>query len=386
MNLFQKVANKSDKAIQNVDGKEKQHIKVTPTRVASLRTHDSFKYLKIDLLKTDFDHEFEAINTQIMKYPLIAMRIVGLYHRKTDGFFLKVYSLFCLTLTWINFVRLGFNFNIFYGQTEDFLSADFIMKVCIQLFCFQAAANSTVLYINHEMDTREKKFLNKLNVLIQYDENAEKTTKKLKKKIAIIFILFALLTLGNFFFFIICYFGPKSVLVDNEVAKMFLAPLYKLEAEWALENPGYKALMWLLLVISNEYYVLNISYYLSHCMIIIELFDVFNRKLRESLEVGQEKITEYEFENFRCWHLKLHNVVESFDVCYNKWIGFGLFSLTIMNVIIIFVLSDWTKKLTTVLMQIEYPFWFLFCLVMLSTLLYFTSKLNTMVNIPTVIP
>ncbi|RNA34038.1 hypothetical protein BpHYR1_005516 [Brachionus plicatilis] len=54
----------------------------------------------------------------IMKYPLVLMRIVGLFHRKSDKWFLKVYPLLICIILWLSFARLFSLFEFWYGGSD----------------------------------------------------------------------------------------------------------------------------------------------------------------------------------------------------------------------------------------------------------------------------
>jgi hypothetical protein len=148
------------------------------------------------------------IYRRITKYPVVFMRLIGLYHKQSDNCFQKIYSLFILLVAWINSPRFMSGFEVFRGKSEPF-SADFVLKVSVTAWCFLIPINSTIIYLNQKRASREEALITSLNKLLEFKGL---DVKQLKQAINTIFTVGVLFSFSNWLVLAFSILGPKILL------------------------------------------------------------------------------------------------------------------------------------------------------------------------------
>ena len=85
------------------------------------------------------DQEEDKIDcfSKIMSFPIILMKIFGLFHHKNDKIYMKIYCIIVLIILWFNFIRLFFNFD-----SKLALTGIFAFKVRIKhVICRKSFSN-----------------------------------------------------------------------------------------------------------------------------------------------------------------------------------------------------------------------------------------------------
>ena len=335
------------------------------------------QYFTFDLVNTSSNSNFEVINSKIMQRAIILMRLIGLYHQKKDSLLLKLFPFFVLICLWLNSFRFLTNLNFVYGENEDFLSGEFLVKTCIIINTAVFAINSTIIFINQEFKHRELKLLNELNFLLQVDYDFKNLITKLTPKIANLYIVASLFTAIQSAIIFTGLFLPRNDENDikNNNNNVYLSPFHRYS--WSHSNTIYKLAAWLLHSVSFSQSFYSSAYFISHCKILIQLFESFNKKLKVHIIKRSGNVREKEFENFRIWHLKLIYAVKRLDICYNQFLGCSILSSISSIVIIIYLFTSWTKLLTSIELKITFTF-------SISVVLFITLiKLFTVADIST---
>ena len=114
--------------------------------------------------------------SKIMSFPIILMKIFGLFHHKNDKIYMKIYCIIVLIILWFNFIRLLFNFDSKLALTEIFT-----FKLLNVLWYFFNAKTQTILLTKRLFTSCEQKLINDFNKLFR------QTTTRLRKEIYLIF-------------------------------------------------------------------------------------------------------------------------------------------------------------------------------------------------------
>lgn len=314
----------------------------------------------------------------IMKYPIILMRIFGLYHKKKDNWYLKGYSLFIIIILWFSFARFFSLFDFWHGKYES-LSAQLVYKIIIILWSFANVMNGTLFFINQEKNSRENQLI--IDISFYLHKYSNKKLKLLKNKIFIYFLIGFFGSGFNSISGIISLFGPDYF---YEAFFSFLAPFHK--AKWSKHNIPFKIFNNILLSYTSFFWMITICNYLAHCEMIAFIFKNFNQEFRNLVDnklLVSQKIIEnnsYEFEEkfdkLRKKHLKICNIIRQMNKCYKEFIGITLLIYIAIVLLIVYIMSDWNGNCINGIMAILYPYWVASGLIIIILTVVFGSKIH----------
>lgn len=376
-------------------------IELSKTSVESLSTSSRSSTEDAILKKVEpLSGTIESMN--FMKYPNLILRLIGLYHKKTDPFWLKAYSFsFCL-INWFNFIRFLSNYKIFWGQSEEF-SATLALKIIITMWLFSTAFNSTLIYVNQEMESRQQALVK--NFCTIFESKKKLNFRKQKLKHYIVFVLAFMFTLINFSVVLVGFFGPKAFFAQF---KSFLAPLH--DSEWAADCIPFKIIASLLIMPTFFHTTFSYAIYLSHTFVMIEFLHVFNAEFAKFtktsilvsafsvkisvpqpiidndqienvfIEEKREICNEEKFEEFRVLHLKLSHCVHLLDICYRQFIGITIL-IYIVNILLeLYIVSNWSGNCVSGLLAGLYPFWLIDSFGALFVIVICAAKIHLLVR------
>lgn len=334
----------------------------------------------------------------LLKFPNILLRIFGLYHRKSDRIVFKIYACTICFINWFNFARM---FSV-YTISEN-LSADLVLKIIITFWLFICSFNSSIIFINEELEDRERNLLRNLHSIFEL----KICTIRQKRLEIIIYIIYAVvysMAFINFTAIVLSYFGPR-VLLDG--FRLFLAPFHN--EEWAVDSIPLKLLALFLTGTTSFHWCLQIGVYLSHTTILIEFLSEFKERfndfVKESvivsvntvqtkhsimtkddenvfLDLKEKKcVCENKFEQYRMWHLKLCYIVRLLDKCYREFIGVTVLFNTISILLLLYIMSDWSGSCITGIMAVLYPFWTIASAIFLLVIVISASIVHSLVII-----
>jgi hypothetical protein len=328
----------------------------------------------------------------IMKFFLITMRLFGFHHEKSDKLIFKTYSIIILSVLWINFIKMFSTFNIFYSEDEPF-SADLVLKIITLVWIFECSCNATIIYINESFASREPKLIEKIKDCLDNNEFADKIIKKSRLYVNIMLTIAVITGVFNEIVCLISIFGPKEV---RSLFILLLAPFQR--SSWAAESVPFRLFNSFMFIYLSMSWSLCLTYYITHCQIIIETLKSFNERmskfignsiiisnedqgeyLNEHKDNNLELSTENEFEQFRLHHLKICSCIKQLDTCYNQFIGMNLLSGIPIICILLYTIADWTNNCITGVKVFAFPFWLLAHFVIIFIIIWFAAKINTLV-------
>ncbi|RNA05024.1 odorant gustatory chemosensory receptor 122-like protein [Brachionus plicatilis] len=318
---------------------------------------------------------FRAYN-DIMKYPLLLMRLLGLYHQKKDGWFLKAYPLAVIIFLLVGLGRFLSLFEFWYGKKES--TADLIYKIITTLWCFIAVITGTIFFINQEFNSRDNKLVEDLSHFLNF-LYSNKNFKKLKIRIYVYYICGAIAAILNLLtgFFSIFEFEHKSVVFSS-----FL-DIFNNQA-WSNDNLTVKILNRFLMAYESFFWVFTIDYFLSQCDMLEFIFrnlslDFQNLINKDKMAGGFDKIIlpsfEQEFNQLRKHFFKLNKVVQQMDKCYNHLIGISILVYLAMILLLFYIMTLNNKGLNGVLIFL-YPYWTLIAFVIILLIVVNGTKFH----------
>ena len=319
------------------------------------------------------------IYCEIMRYPIILMRIFGLYHKNKDRWYVKAYSLFIITIMWLSFARLFSLFDFWFGKHES-LSAQLVYKIIFILWCFANVMNGTLFFINQEKNSRENQLI--LEISFYLDSYSNKKLRFLKKKIFLYFLIGFFGSGFNSVSGIISLFGPDYF---YEAFFSFLAPFHK--TTWARHNTPYKVFNNILLSYTSFFWMITICNYLAHCEMIAFIFENFNQEFRNLVNkkvllsqkiVSEDNLYELEdkFDQLRKKHLKICKIIRQMNKCYKDFIGITLLIYITIVLLLVYIMSDWNGNCIQGIMAILYPFWLVSGLMIIILTVIFGAKIQ----------
>jgi len=344
--------------------------------------------------------KFEERNLyeETMRIPLLIMKCIGLYHKKSDPFWHKIYPILTLISLWALFLK---TFPVFRGESS--FSAALIIKVVSISWSFSITLLSTILFLNREKANRETNLIEQLNVLLNYEFDA-KLLRRLRIKLVIINIIFLLFSLANCVILVVSLFGPKELF---SAFSIMLSPFHN--EKWAQESVPLKLFMALLGFICSIYWSMTVATYLNHSLILDNILVNFNHKFKKFVQssviasfdsedidktfsltcdqsiYNKEKdekkvVCEYVFEKHRIWHLKICSAIRQADKCYSEFIALTLIIYITISFPLIYVMSNWSGNCITGILQFAYPYWLIAAILILAIILWSSSRINSLVS------
>ena len=227
----------------------------------------------LKLKKQNYSIKYNSFYSDIMKYPIILMKIFGIHHDKRGSLIQKIYCVIVLVILWLNSIKTLSSFEIFYGKNSKF-TANFVSKTGFFISSLTSALNITILYLNNDITRRENKFINELNDLFEYNsKNLNKKIKTLKNRINIIFLTaFLIATLNTIACFISFFFYEHFLSAFSALLLPF--------NESISNNLFYRLVMAFIGGYSSFSWSLSIAYFASHCRIITFHLNYYNKEFK----------------------------------------------------------------------------------------------------------
>jgi hypothetical protein len=342
------------------------------------------------------------IYEDVIAYPRVLMRLFGIYHDKNDKIVIKMYSILVLLSQWFLFCKF---FTVF--KKNETFSGELVLKIVTLLWMLVVILDGCFLFINQEMITKENNLVNHFLDLLHFVKDKYKMKKTIRLKVSITFCIAFCFGLFNSISAIFSLFGPSSF---YSAFSGLLSPFENIDSNVGLIT--YKLAITLIFCYFSLSWTLSIAYFVSHCIIMVELLKDFNKSCIDMIEnkvftldpsedtdsnndnddyskikriylcSNDKKLaaSEKEFEFYRLWHLKLCQCVNKLDNCYNLMIAVTITFYTCIFLLILYTMSDWDGNCIRGIMEILYPFWafvgaFLMCLMILVS-----SKINSQVK------
>ena len=326
-----------------------------------------------------------------LKYPIMLLRICGLYHRKSDHIALKIYTIILCLVDWSNLVRLVLSYNI-----SENLSAKVFLRIIFTDWLLGVSCASTLIFINQEISDRYDALMRHLFSLFEMKVVCIRE-KVLRKHIYIIYGIASAIATINTAGLLVSYFGPK-ILYNG--FRLFLSPYhYSVEAN---DCVPLKLAFSALITVTIFHWYLCVAVYLSHVLVVIELFRSFNSTFEgfiknniivskdssESVSNNQEEnvfieskkkafVCEDSLEKFRLFHLKLAFLVKLLDRCYKEFIGVTMLFYTIGILLMFYIMSDWNGNCVEGILTVLYPFWTIVSCIFLFVIIIFAAAIHS---------
>ena len=329
-----------------------------------------------------------------LKYPIMLLRIFGLYHRKSDHIALKIYTIILCLIDWSNLARLLLS----YSASEN-LSAKVFLRIIFTDWLLGVSCSSTLIFINQEISDRYDSFMRHLFSLFEKKVVCIRE-KVLRKHIYIIYGIASAIATINTAGLLVSYFGPK-ILYNG--FRLFLSPYhYSVEAN---DSVPLKLVFSALITVTIFHWYLCVAVYLSHVFVVIELFRSFNStfqdfiknniivsndsiELENSVPTNQEEnvfienkkkacVCEDSLEKFRLFHLKLAFLVQLLDRCYKEFIGVTMLFYTIGILLMFYIMSDWNGNCVEGILTVLYPFWTIVSCIFLFVIIIFAAAIHS---------
>ena len=344
--------------------------------------------------------KFKKINAyeKLMRFPIFLMRIIGLYHHKSDSLLIKLYTIIIISLMWCFFIK-----TIIVIDKKDLDSGELAVKLVFLTCMLSTSANATLIYINQECENKEKCLIKQFNNLLKITENGHKIKKKLSLRLTILFLIAIIMILLNC---IISSFGLFKETNLNRAYFVLLAP-YNDSGKFA-----YKLAMAILHYYLLFIWIMACAYFISHCFFMIELTKDFNEQFKGLIKgkvfipdststydlIDQDKLfkiesldvillenddrqigTEHEFEYYRSWHAKLCECIKSLDDCYTIMIGITIVLYIPLGLFALYALIDYKKTQINDHVKSLLIFWFGFGNAMFMFVLGYAAKVHNTV-------
>lgn len=339
-----------------------------------------FSSIEPNVLQSEKD-DTDVILTQILKYPLVLMRIFGLYHKKTDRLICKIYSFCLIAILWVYFGLYLTNFNRIHK-----LSASLFLVIMTSAWLLSVILISTILFFNQEFDSRQPQLVKELTKNLLADKKSSKIITKLTFKVAFIFSIAILLSISNSLSFCITFFVFEEV---NSLEN-YIAPFQHLKY-----NTPCRIIFLGILILASFHWLLSIALFCSHCLILIDLFKSFNKEFGDFIDrhtlvsndyiqqvESNEKIAyDKDLEVYRCWYLRLILTVGILDKFYKHIIAVIMAAYVSLICLGLYIMSDWSGNCIRGMMEVFYPLWLFVGISILFLVILSASKLNILVCI-----
>lgn len=326
----------------------------------------------------------------------IILRIIGLYHKKSDRLILKLYTILILILCWTHCFKTLVIFDIFIGKQDDF-SAIFILKLGAFGWALISSISGTIIFFNQELSSREKSLIEQYNILLS-DQN-HKTYCIIKRKVFIVIIISIIIGSMNVTGLLISLFGPSSFFM---AFSFLVSPFHRKKSDEI--SLAYKIFSGIAGCYISFLWTVTLGYFCSHCVLIVMMLRSYNKKFKEFIfdnilapynsnkidkpmklqfeEINNmnsnERIvkSEFEFEKFRLLHLRFCYTIKLLDKCYTQYLAFSLFIQVLTAFCMLYLMADWNDSGLGGIMGIMVPFWCSVILFYIFTSVIFASQIN----------
>lgn len=291
-----------------------------------------------------------------MKYPLLLMRVLGLYHHSGDKWYSKIYPLLVILFLWGGFGRFISLFEFWYGRVES-STAILMYKIITSLWCFIAAFNGSIFFINQEINSRQNKLIEELSVFLELYSN--RNIKKLKKRIYVYFILGTISALLN------SVTGFFSIFEPDLKLSIFTSLLDLFNKQTWSNNMTIKIINRFLMTYESFFWVVTIDYFLSQCDLLGFVFENLSLdfqsitkryNLTSSLNSPILPSFEKEFNKAQINFFQLCKIVEQMNKCYSQLIGMNLIVYLTMILLLFYILTLNNEPLKGIMLFL-YAYW-----------------------------
>ena len=330
---------------------------------------------------------------QLMKYPLIFLKITGLYHEKTDKFVFKVYSSFILVILCFNTIWYSLNF---INNTYPILSDTTVLIIVLTVWFLKIFIENLIFFILMTKQNYIQKLVLDLESLIKRS-GIDFKINKIKVILNLGLILTVAFNLSMTLFLIIGIFSDTGKI--NDIATFLIMPITPNFPRKILNSFGYKLFFTIFLCISLLAWTVAVFYYISFCILISYMYSLFNRKFKifinnsilihdksdlrindfTSLKIGNEEFAfiykEHDFEAYRLWYKKLSQLTDQFNKCFGLYLTIHFLASIFLILFSLLLYSSW-KVISCDILQIIVLLIILLWALFLSLILYFSADIN----------
>jgi hypothetical protein len=330
------------------------------------------------------------LHNELIKWPFVLMRILGMYHTRQDKIIFKLYPIICITFLWFIFVRIIQSVI----ENDYVFGMIFVFKLILVGSLFLVSFNLTLFFYINEMNSKERRLFNHYYDLFDMTKNANKIKKKLSLRLKILYLMIVSESGLNCFITSFILFGPDSLY--KTLNGIF---------NYGILNHSTDAFFYKLFLAFFYTYLMTITffiyaYFFSHCLILIELLNDFNEQFNELINtkmftsnkrrkstVIKDRLNlidktigdKNEFEKYRQWHLKLTDCVWSLDDCFKYFIGILIIVFTLLAYLILYALYDRAEYKLTFKFSVLISFWYILTNCVFFILLFVSARINTLV-------
>ena len=334
-----------------------------------------------------------TLNKELIRWPIVLMRILGLYHHRQDKIIFKLHPIICGSLLWFLFFK---TFQAVIAYREPF-GMIFVIKLILVASLFLTSINVTLIFFNHELKSKENRLYQNYFDLFGMTKNSSKIKKKLTLRLNILFMIVVIESLVNCFLTSFILFGSDSLYKTlNSIVMAFKIDLITNSTN-TIQYKLFLSLVYSYLIAVT--YCL-FGYFLSHCLIMIELLNDFNKQftelintkifasnkrrqnisIKDRVELIDKTIGDkYEFEKYRQWHLKLSDCVWSLDNCFKYYIGILIFIYAFLGYLVLYALYDRKEYKLTFKFSVLISFWYISTNFIFFLMLFVAARINCLV-------
>ena len=342
----------------------------------------NFKRNKIAIQKESAELTLKDENSYykyVFGVSIVYMKVLGLFHFKSDHVALKCYRLFAILCCRVCFAKFLTSFQFFYGTSESF-NKNLVIKICMALWLLVNSIHITLSFPIMEIETYKNDFLRKLHELLKQDDNLEQDLKSLRRKFFFIFLISFLLFISQMATVFLSYFGPKDL---ENLFGVALAP-YSTNSTVG-SNAFYRLSETGLMIYPGAVWTTFIFSLFAELLVVERLLKNFNKKLEQFIQTANAEVTqdlekfEENFEKLRQDHLRHCDLISSLNKCYKLIISTFLIFYQASNLLVLYVMSNWTNNCITGILAFAYPFWLSTNTFIIAVTLYSSSQISVLV-------
>ena len=332
---------------------------------------------------------------QLMKYPLIFLRITGLYHERTDRFLFKVYCSFIILILCFNTI---WNLLNFINNTYPILSDTTVCIIVFSVWQLKIFIENLIFFIIMEKQNYMQKLISDIESLIK-KSGIDFKINKMKIILNLGLILTVALNLSLTLFLLIGIFPNTGKI--KEIGSYFIKPVSSIVPNEILINFWYKLFITIFVCISLLAWTVTVFYYISFCILISYMYSIYNRKFKlfinnsiliddrsvfkvndlTSLRIDDEQFSsiykEHDFEAYRLWYKKLSKLTDQFNKCFGLYLTIHFLVSIFLILFSLLLYSSWkviSCDILQILVLLLISSWAIFLLLILYSSAYINKK------------
>ena len=343
-----------------------------------------FRSIKIGVLENLPTRELafkddNAYYKYVFRLPIFYMKALGLFHFKSDHFAFKFYRLFTLVCCWFCFAKFLTSFKFFYGVSEAF-NKNLVLKLCMAIWLLVNSIHMLLSFCIMEKKSYKNEYLHRLNEILKKDESPEQNLKKLRQKFIVIFLISFILLAANMVSLILSFFGPKDL---EDLFGMALSPYQNTTVG---DNVYYRLFQTSIFFYPSAVWTTVIFYFIAELLLVQTILNTFNMRFEKFIQTANNETNqvsedvENNFEILRQEHLKHCELVASLNKCYKHIVSTTVIFYQASNLLLLYVISNWSSFCITGISAFAYPFWLVTNTLIIAVCLYFSSQIIILVT------